>query len=353
MSEGVLFSKAERFRAFLESTDQKENGALYIAALVKSLLAGPQALQVPANPIVFDIGCGEGKMTAFLLTELKRYISDMQLVGVDPSPAMIDLCRQRIVTDNLLPAAQTTLITEAWWNRTDGKAPDAALAQGKGFLAFAIHAHYYAKDVAAAVTSVEESLAPEGCAFFISQAPTSQMDSLRQKYSFSSETNRDSEGQTITTAQVSKSRTHQTDEFTFNSSLWFHANVRQFVETIQFLKGMDIHQADWENHIKIEYQNPDDQKAFICTVNVLEFILRDSIDAMDKARLSEFLNEFVRILDNNKPRTAGENPYLVITEGIVPVPSSPEIQPQIDYAVGSLKKIQPSLIPLSIALQHS
>ena len=311
----ALFGAANRFSAFLQSTNQKAN----ITEHAKAVFSQLGSLRTSGQQIFLDVGCGEGELTVPILKTLLEYNSDTRLVGVDPSETMTSALSAKLDSTGLAGE----LITEKLFEHPSGSLPEGLIKIGKGDIVLCSHAIYYAEDLDRSTDQILDATAPEGILVSVHQSKRSQMHELRKLFSTSSILH-PSDGEPLT-ADHMEDRIVQTlglediAKCEYTSDLYFADDTPEFLN--DFMALLDSGQDESGFQTLIERYGD----TAVIGRNVLEFILREDLFEVEAERAKGFIEKVSQIIDSNSPAKNGK-PRIIISESISFASRKPETQ---------------------------
>jgi ubiquinone/menaquinone biosynthesis C-methylase UbiE len=301
-----LFGVENRFASFLARTDQKQNIRTHMTALFSRL----QDLRLlPNDPVLVDIGCGEGELTVPLFKELSRHASSSSLVAIDPSSTMTDHLQRRLSEEEI----KGRVITDGYFNKDNFKLSDY-FNERRGDVVVCSHVIYYAKNVGIATGQIFQAVEDNGFLVSVHQSKQSQMHQLRNNFSSASE-RYPVDNEPITADHMEHHIQQEIGngilpKLSYQSSLWFSLDSIKFLKEFKAIIMAQNNEQGAFDGLLTKYGEE-------CAVdrNVVEFILRQNVFEQKPAEAEAYLDAVVDLLEKN-PRTQNGLPRIIISESI-------------------------------------
>jgi len=320
----ALFGSANRFSAFLASTNQKVNIGRHMNAIFNDL-AG---LTSGAKPLFIDVGCGEGELTVPVYQTLLRNNPNVRLVGVDPSRTMTDALSVRLGNQGL----QGHVVTDKLFDHPSGDVPMSVRSVGAGDIVLCSHAIYYAEDVDVATDQILSVTGERGIIVSVHQSKESQMHILRNEFStVSVRYPRDNQPITADHMEERLADTLSLDgvaHCNYTSDLYCEPDTVEFINDFIALLESGVGQGGFSALVEKYGQTA------VIGRNVLEFILREDLFDAEAERAVAFLEGVVQTLDANSLTESGK-PKIIISESISFVSPSQEMQSKLEDFAGT------------------
>lgn len=321
----AMFSGANWFAAFLESTDQKANIQSHFSSIIDKLgetLPQDKPLQV------LDIGAGSGEMTILALDMLASKGFEFEVIAIDPSDKMTDICATKLAKAGYAECSE--VITDSFFDHETypDKGPEAI--HGKKFdLIIGSHILYYADDVEAAMELQRSYLSENGLGLNAHQAKAqpgvpSDMHELRNQHSFTALTKRTSQADT----EPNCSDHIKTDVaiYRYGSHLYFPAKYSEYLEELKTTLAAEQPIGACLDKIPAE-----EQADFTRMTNVLQFIMRTGLEDLEPDAAVEFLNDVENRIGANGKHDG--KPHILIGESFVFTTGSERMRENVQTAV--------------------
>lgn len=161
------------FKTFLQHTNEKEVDAASIAR-ISTLIANEQPGWLRDNPIIYDVGCGDGYLSSLVLKDLHAIIpGDVHYIGIDPQEEFLHQTAHALNGMSWVkPSFKAHKFEQVTSNTTQYPAADMILMS---------QCCYYMHEIPSCINTMKQLMSPQGCAFLI-HVDDSALHQLKKKH---------------------------------------------------------------------------------------------------------------------------------------------------------------------------